>query len=106
MRSVYDLLSATAAATRRDRLLIAARRGEGLKGATYPVGALFGTAGALDRAGIRYALIGGIAVGIHTEVPRATAGVDVVVPSDGPRDAVSARCRVPDSNSSASTLTA
>jgi predicted nucleotidyltransferase len=41
------------------------------------LGALIDTARALESAGVRYALIGGLAVGIHANVPRATVDVDV-----------------------------
>jgi hypothetical protein len=39
--------------------------------------ALIDTARALEGAGVRYALIGGLAVGMHTGLPRATVDVDV-----------------------------
>jgi predicted nucleotidyltransferase len=39
--------------------------------------ALIDTVRALDTANVPYALIGGVAVGIHTEIPRATVDVDV-----------------------------
>jgi hypothetical protein len=39
--------------------------------------ALIDTAEALQRAGVPYALIGGLAVGIHAGIPRATVDVDV-----------------------------
>jgi hypothetical protein len=39
--------------------------------------ALMETARALDAAGVRYALIGGLAVGIHAAVPRATIDIHV-----------------------------
>ncbi len=39
--------------------------------------ALIDTARALEAAGVRYALVGGLAVGIHTGLPRAT--IDVYV---------------------------
>ena len=41
------------------------------------LGALLDTARALEEAGVRYALIGGLAVGIHAGLPRATLDVDV-----------------------------
>jgi predicted nucleotidyltransferase len=41
------------------------------------LGALIDTARALESAGVRYALIGGLAVGIHANLPRATVDVDV-----------------------------
>ena len=43
--------------------------------------ALIDTVRALETAGVRYALIGGLAVGIHTTVPRATIDVDVAAHS-------------------------
>src|SRR5262249_23000690 len=88
MRNVHDLVSATAAATARDRFLIAARRGERMEESPDQLAALLEASAALDSAGIAYALIGGIAVGIHSEVPRATQDVDVAVPSDAARTAV------------------
>jgi hypothetical protein len=39
--------------------------------------ALIDSARALEGAGVRYALIGGLAVGIHAGLPRATVDVDV-----------------------------
>jgi predicted nucleotidyltransferase len=39
--------------------------------------ALIDTVRALDTASVPYALIGGVAVGIYTEIPRATLDVDV-----------------------------
>ena len=41
--------------------------------------ALIDTVRALEAAGVPYALIGGLAVGIHAAVPRATVDVDVAV---------------------------
>jgi len=43
--------------------------------------ALTDAAAVLDRAGVPYALIGGIAVAIHSGVPRATLDVDLAVDS-------------------------
>lgn len=45
------------------------------------VAALLDAARALDAAGIAYALIGGLAVGVHAGTPRATLDVDLAVPS-------------------------
>ena len=47
--------------------------------------ALIDTVRALETAGVRYALIGGLAVGIHTTVPRATIDVDVAAHSGAGR---------------------
>lgn len=90
MRSAHDAVAATAAATKRDRLLIAARRGDGMDVPEDQLRSLLDVAGALSDAGIPYALIGGIAVSIHSEVPRATQDIDVAIPSSASREAVSA----------------
>lgn len=49
--------------------------------------ALIDTVRALDAAGLPYALIGGLAVGIHAAVPRATIDVDVAVHLGAGREA-------------------
>jgi hypothetical protein len=69
------------AASARDRILIAARRGLAMDAGDTPdkVAALLDTARALDEIGASYALIGGVAVGIHAGVPRATVDTDVAV---------------------------
>ena len=90
MRSVHDQVAAIAAATLRDRLLIAARRGEPMDRPADQLAALVQAATALAGAGIPYALIGGIAVGIHSETPRATQDVDLAVPASIPRDRIQA----------------
>jgi hypothetical protein len=79
-----------AAATARDRLLIAARRGRGddMEAAPDKVAALLDTARALGAIGVPYALIGGVAVGIHSAVPRATADTDIAVLSTVDRTAI------------------
>ncbi len=83
-------LQEIAAATARDRLLIAAHRGRGESVEEGPdkVAALLDTARVLDELGARYALIGGVAVGIHAGVPRATADTDVAVLSTVDRAAL------------------
>ena len=67
-------LESIARATTRDRILIAARGGEGggMGEAPDKIAALIDTARALDAIGAPHALIGGVAVGIHSGVPRAT----------------------------------
>lgn len=52
------------------------------------VAALRDAARALDAAGARYALIGGVAVGIHSGAPRATDDVDLALRSTDDRAAV------------------
>ncbi|MGH2728474.1 MAG: hypothetical protein ACRDKS_16010, partial [Actinomycetota bacterium] len=64
MRSAHEQVAAIAAATARDRLLIAARRREAMNQPGDQLIALLDLAHALTRAAIPYALIGGIAVGI------------------------------------------
>ncbi len=76
-------LEESAAATARDRVLIAARRGGGGQMAESPdkIAALLDTVRVLDAIGAPYALVGGVAVGIHSGVPRATADTDIAVRS-------------------------
>ena len=79
--------------TRREQALAAARVG-------YPGGqlpdlpdkleAIDSAAGALRDAGVAYALIGGVAVGIRSGVPRATLGVDFAIATTADRDATTA----------------
>jgi predicted nucleotidyltransferase len=88
MGSAHEIVAASAAATARARLLIAAGRGEAMDGSSDQLGALVDVAKALADAGIAYAVIGGIAVDIHAQVPRATQDVDVAVTSTIPRDSV------------------
>ncbi len=54
------------------------------------IAALIAVARALEGADVRYALIGGVAVGIHSGAPRATADVDLAVDSRASRDVVRA----------------
>jgi hypothetical protein len=63
----------------RERRLISHSRGTETVMQPEPdkLGALLDTARALEAAGVRYALIGGLAVGIHAGLPRATVDVDV-----------------------------
>lgn len=85
MRSAEHEIAAIAAATARDRVLIAARRGEVMEKTGDQLAALLDLSAAMDEARIPYVVIGGIAVGIHSATPRATNDVDVAVPtSDQP----------------------
>jgi hypothetical protein len=70
-------------ASARDRILIAARRDLeiGMEETPDKVAALLDTACIIETIGSSYALIGGIAVGIHSGVPRATLDVDVAIAS-------------------------
>jgi hypothetical protein len=83
-------LERIAAASARDRFLIAARHGGGatMTETANKVAALLDAARALESANAAYALIGGIAVGIHTGIPRATLDVDLAVLSTVSRPAI------------------
>jgi hypothetical protein len=71
----------------RERRLISRSRGETIvKPEPDKLGALIDTARALETAGVRYALIGGLAVGIHTNLPRATIDVNVAAHLEAGRD--------------------
>lgn len=69
--------------SRREAHLVAASRGGEMPAdlQSGKVAALLDAARALDAAGIAYALIGGLAVGVHSRTPRATLDVDLAVPS-------------------------
>jgi predicted nucleotidyltransferase len=86
-RRAHVEAAAIAAATARDRILIAAKGG-GMEASGDQLAALLDLARALDDASIGYALIGGIAVGIQSGSPRATADVDIAVPSTVAREAL------------------
>jgi hypothetical protein len=70
--------------TGRDSILIAARHGRGktmTDAAADKVGALLDATKALGGIAAAHALIGGVAVGIHSGFPRATVDVDIAVDS-------------------------
>ena len=78
-----ELITEISRLTARERTLIAHSRGKEAVVQPEPdeLAAVIDTVRALETAGVRYALIGGLAVGIHTTVPRATIGVDVAAHS-------------------------
>ena len=78
-----ELITEISRLTARERTLISHSRGRGTVMQPEPdkLAALIDTVRALETAGVRYALIGGLAVGIHTTVPRATIDVDVAAHS-------------------------
>ena len=80
-----------ARATARDLKLIAAQRGaENDMGETPDkLTALLDTLRALDTINAPHALIGGVAVGIHAGVPRATVDTDIAVLSTCDRSRIS-----------------
>ena len=82
------MVAATAAATARDRVLIAAKQGVAMDGSADQLASLVDVAKALSDAEIPYALIGGLAVGIHSQVPRATQDIDIAVISSVSRETI------------------
>jgi hypothetical protein len=82
-----DGLHMVAELSRRERSRIAAA-GEGLMDEADKVAALRDAVRALEGVGARWALIGGVAVGIRSGIPRATLDTDLAVASDVERDAV------------------
>jgi hypothetical protein len=87
-----DVLRAIAAVTSREQALVAgrARYADGVTGAPDKIGTIDAAATAFREAGVAYALIGGVAVGIRSGVPRATLDVDFAIPTTTDRDAASA----------------
>lgn len=81
------MLARIARATRRERLLIAAFEGRIVE-AGDQVEAMIDTAHALRAAGLSFALIGGIAVGIRSGVPRATDNINIAVATSAERSEV------------------
>lgn len=71
----------------REHLLIAAAKGyaPAVNGLPSKLGAIQAASHALRSGGIPHALIGGLAVGIRSGVPRATLDVDFAVPSSADR---------------------
>jgi predicted nucleotidyltransferase len=82
-----DDLHMVAELSRRERSRIAAAGG-GLMDEADKVAALRDAVRALEGVGARWALIGGVAVGIRSGIPRATLDTDLAVASDVERDAV------------------
>jgi hypothetical protein len=81
-------LQAIARITARERMLIAAARGRAMDESADKLAALADVIRALDRLGAPHAVVGGVAVGIRSGVPRATIDTDVAVRSTVARDAV------------------
>jgi hypothetical protein len=85
-----DLLEQAAALSTRDRILIAARQGamSDIERSPDKLAALADAARALEQARAAFALIGGLAVGVHSGVPRATLDVDLAVVSMSDRSVI------------------
>jgi hypothetical protein len=79
MKSPESVLARISSISKRERRLIVSfgREGTPMEAEPEKLTALVDTARALDAASIPYALIGGLAVGIHSGTPRATLDVDV-----------------------------
>ena len=72
----------------REHLMISASRGSRMQPLPDKLAALADLIAALDRLGALYAIVGGVAVGIRSGVPRATLDIDVAVSSTVPRDEI------------------
>jgi hypothetical protein len=83
-------VEAIARITAREHLLIAASRGGGgtMDASADKAAALIEVSRILAAAGARHALIGGVAVGVRSGVPRATLGTEFAVHSATDRTAV------------------
>ncbi len=90
---VTDALRAIADLTRREQALGVGRgaySGGGVTDLPDKLGAIDAAAAAFRDAAVPYALIGGVAVGIRSGVPRATLDVDFAVPTTADREATAA----------------
>jgi Nucleotidyl transferase AbiEii toxin, Type IV TA system len=76
-----SVLEAIARLTARDHLLIVSSRGATMDGSPDKLAALVDVVRALDRLDVPHALVGGVAVGMRSGVPRATLDTDIAVPS-------------------------
>jgi hypothetical protein len=85
-----DALEAIARLTRRERARIASAQGESaaMDESADKVAALRDAVRALGAMGAAHALVGGVAVGIRSGVPRATLDTDLAVRSTAERAAV------------------
>jgi hypothetical protein len=79
MDSPEAVLAKIASISKRERRLIVSFQREATPMEAEPelLTALVDTARALDAASVPYALIGGLAVGVHSGTPRATLDVDI-----------------------------
>jgi hypothetical protein len=90
MKTAGARLMEIARASARDRMLIAARaaKGNAMEQPPDKIEALLATVAVLEELRISYALIGGVAVGILSGVPRATLDTDLAVHSEFDRGAL------------------
>lgn len=75
------VLRAAAAATRREQVIVQRAMGYPIRVPELPdkLEAIMAAVEVFDELGVPYALIGGLAVGIHSGIPRATLDVDFAV---------------------------
>ena len=81
-------LRAITRVTARERLRIASARGVAMDESADKQAALADVVRALDQLGAAHAVVGGVAVGIRSGVPRATIDTDVAVRSTVERRAI------------------
>ncbi len=83
------------AVTRREQVLLARASGYGGLVSELPdkPAAIAAAANALSSVGARYALIGGLAVGLRSGVPRATLDVDLAIESGADKHAITEAMR-------------
>ena len=81
-------LETIARITAREQALIAASRGVVMDESPDKLAALADAGRALDTLGALHALVGGVAVGVRSGVPRATLDVDIAVRSTVARRAI------------------
>jgi hypothetical protein len=74
--------------TARERLLIASLRGELMDESADKLAALADVVRALDSRGASHAVVGGVAVGLRSGVPRATVDTDLAVQSTVERQSI------------------
>jgi hypothetical protein len=84
------VVDSTSAAAARDAILIRAWRGarQPMQESADKVGALLDAVRVLDAMSVGHALIGGVAVGVHSGVPRATLDVDLAISAGADRGSV------------------
>lgn len=85
-----SVLEAISRLTARERLLHAWTRGAAMDESADKVSALVDVVRALDRLGELHAVVGGVAVGIRSGVPRATIDTDIAVRSTVERPSITA----------------
>jgi hypothetical protein len=88
METQATLITEIAKLCARERRLISSYRGRERNVQPEPdkLAALLDTVHALEAAAVPYALIGGLAVGIHAAVPRATMDIDLAAHLGAGRD--------------------